>query len=243
MTVAGPELKSPILAIDTSSAETSIALWWPDGRICEKAVPAVVSHGEELAAVVADSLLEDNLKVKDLGGLAVGRGPGSFTGLRIGFAFMAGLAVGASLPIVTISSLAAAALLAPKQWRWIGSISDARRGECFVAGYLRVGPELASNLEPTILPANQVQRALESANDAVDGGGGFISPDLELAELALDSAFQCAHCLAKGVASLASKVDVSEWVRGAKAVAGLSPEYLRHVAARTIVERARDSAL
>jgi tRNA threonylcarbamoyladenosine biosynthesis protein TsaB len=104
----------PILAIDTATTRAVIALGSPDGALLERREwVAGYRHGEELLARIG-SLLEDHgLPAAGLGAVAVGTGPGAFTGLRVGIATAKGLAHALRLPIVGVATgpalLAAAA--------------------------------------------------------------------------------------------------------------------------------------
>ena len=69
----------------------------------------VTTHSEMLLSLVADCLDELKLQPADLGGVALGAGPGSFTGLRIGCATAKGLCYALSIPLTMVSSLQALA--------------------------------------------------------------------------------------------------------------------------------------
>jgi tRNA threonylcarbamoyl adenosine modification protein YeaZ len=106
----------PILAIDTATTHAVIALGAADGTLLDgRAWLAGYRHGEELLARI-EGLLEDHgLRPADLGGIAVGTGPGAFTGLRVGIATAKALAHALRLPIVGVatgSALLAAASVA-----------------------------------------------------------------------------------------------------------------------------------
>jgi len=97
-----------LLAIDTSGAACSAALRIND-RVLHRFERAPRRHGE-LILSMADALLrEADLRPAALDALAFGRGPGAFTGLRIAAAVTQGIALGAGLPVVGISTLAALA--------------------------------------------------------------------------------------------------------------------------------------
>ncbi|QWE09469.1 tRNA (adenosine(37)-N6)-threonylcarbamoyltransferase complex dimerization subunit type 1 TsaB [Polynucleobacter ibericus] len=98
-----------ILAIDTSSAWCSVALSLGD-QAPELRHEAVSAGASQLLLPWIESLLNNaNISLKDLDVIAVGVGPGAFTGVRLGVAAVQGLAVAANLPVISVSSLDAIA--------------------------------------------------------------------------------------------------------------------------------------
>jgi tRNA threonylcarbamoyladenosine biosynthesis protein TsaB len=96
-----------LLAFDTSTEACSVALWL-DG-VCRERIEHGTRHSERILAMVEEALAEGALRLRQLDAIAFGRGPGSFTSLRIGSGVVQGLAFGADLPVVPVSSLAALA--------------------------------------------------------------------------------------------------------------------------------------
>jgi tRNA threonylcarbamoyladenosine biosynthesis protein TsaB len=127
-----------ILALDTSTEYCSVALW-RDGEVGARDVRAGQRHSELLLPMVDELLKQHGLAVKDLDGIAFGQGPGSFTGLRIACGVTQGLAFGAGLPVVGVSTLLALAE-AVRAERAVCCI-DARMGEIYLAAYARNGPK------------------------------------------------------------------------------------------------------
>jgi tRNA threonylcarbamoyladenosine biosynthesis protein TsaB len=127
-----------ILAIETSSMVGSVAV----GDVL-LARPLGTGH-DDLVGFIDQALRQAGVALGDLEALAVGAGPGSFTGLRIGMATAKGIAFAAGKPLWTASSLAALALdAAPSApaGALLVPVVDARRGEVF-AGFYRVHGEL-----------------------------------------------------------------------------------------------------
>src|SRR5690606_16284442 len=109
-----------LLAIDTSSRVGSIALL--DGSdVSERFIATPREQAELVLPLVDDLLGARGIGLKDLDALVLGRGPGSFTGLRIAASVVQGLAFAAERPVVAVSSLEA---LAQRAWRELG-IEDA----------------------------------------------------------------------------------------------------------------------
>jgi tRNA threonylcarbamoyladenosine biosynthesis protein TsaB len=147
-----------ILALDTSTEYCSVALWL-DGDADAQDVRAGQRHSELLLPMVDELLKRHGLAVKDLDGIAFGRGPGSFTGLRIGCGVVQGLAFGAGLGVVGVDTLAAMAESAGAGH--VVCCLDARMGEIYHAAYAKAGsvwgpvhaPSLCAPAEAPVLPA------------------------------------------------------------------------------------------
>ncbi len=97
-----------ILAIDTATEQCSVAILTPV-RNYERIVSTARGHAELILPLIAELLDESKLALSQLHGLAFGRGPGSFTGVRIAVGVIQGLAMATKLPVVGISNLAAVA--------------------------------------------------------------------------------------------------------------------------------------
>lgn len=124
-----------ILAIDTTSGACSVALY-DEGAVCERFFKAERDHTQRLLPMVDEVLAEGETGLGQLDAIAVSRGPGSFTGLRIAISCAQGLAFAADKPVVPVSSLAALAAGAVRthdQWRGAPVLAalDARMQEVY----------------------------------------------------------------------------------------------------------------
>jgi tRNA threonylcarbamoyladenosine biosynthesis protein TsaB len=133
-----------LLAIDTSTEACSVALY--DGvTMREFAVDAPREHVQRILPMIDAVLAESGWTLRDLDAIAFARGPGSFTGLRICIGVVQGLAYGANLPVVPVSTLAALAQTAVDTQQihsgnYICSAIDARMDEIY-CGWFRVGDD------------------------------------------------------------------------------------------------------
>ena len=135
-----------VLAIETSTEIASVAVMI-DGEVrAGRASAARARHGETLLPLVAEALSEAGLAKADIDLVAVGLGPGSFTGTRVGVAIAKGLAIGLGRPLVGVVSLLAMAREAPG--RWLAPAIDAYKGEVYVALYEREASGIAERLAP-----------------------------------------------------------------------------------------------
>ncbi|AOV97212.1 tRNA N6-adenosine(37)-N6-threonylcarbamoyltransferase complex dimerization subunit TsaB [Edwardsiella hoshinae] len=131
-------MSTRILAIDTATEACSVALW-NNGASLAQFELCPREHTQRILPMVQQILAEAGLTLAQLDALAFGRGPGSFTGVRIGIGIAQGLALGADLPLLGISTLAT---MAQGAWRLTAanqvlSAIDARMGEVYWGEYRR----------------------------------------------------------------------------------------------------------
>ena len=120
------------LAIDASTEACSVALQ-VNGKLYTRYDLCPQSHSLQLLPMVDELLKEADIKLSQCDGLIFGRGPGSFTGVRIGVGVAQGLAFAADIPVVGVSSLQAMAQLAfiKYQQTKVFAAIDARMGEVY----------------------------------------------------------------------------------------------------------------
>ncbi|MCS3606462.1 tRNA (adenosine(37)-N6)-threonylcarbamoyltransferase complex dimerization subunit type 1 TsaB [Erwinia rhapontici] len=131
-------MSTRILAIDTATEACSVALLNED-RLLAHFELCAREHTQRILPLVQQILQEGGVALKDLDALAFGRGPGSFTGVRIGIGIAQGLSLGANLPLIGVSTLKT---MAQSAWRLHGASRvlaaiDARMGEVYWAEYQR----------------------------------------------------------------------------------------------------------
>lgn len=179
-----------VLAFDTATEACTVALLTEHGLIAES-VEVGRGHAQEILGMVDRILTQGGTALASLSGIAAGIGPGSFTGVRVSVAVAQGLAFGAGLPVVPVTSLEALALDAMGRGaERVLACLDARMGEvywgCFVAesaGLLRasvppaVGPPAAVRL-PGLEPPGGAEPAVEAARYQGIGRGFAAYPEL-----------------------------------------------------------------
>ncbi len=147
-----------IILIETSTSLCSAALV-EDGRIVgEKLSDAPRAHASMTAPFVKELLDEKGLKVSDCSAVAVSKGPGSYTGLRVGVSTAKGLCFGSGIPMISIGTLdtlvwqALDRNLLPEGCRFIVPMIDARRMEVYTGTFtpdgIQTSPTVASIINP-----------------------------------------------------------------------------------------------
>lgn len=126
-----------LLAIETATEACSVALLHGDALI-DRSELAPRRHAELVLPMAESLLAEAGIARNQLDAIAVGRGPGAFTGVRLAISVAQGLALALDLPVLPVSSLATLATQAPANGAAVLAAIDARRGEIY-AGAFRLG--------------------------------------------------------------------------------------------------------
>ena len=165
-----------ILAIDTATEACSVALW-NDGTLSAHFELCPREHTQRILPMVQDILAASGASLTELDALAYGRGPGSFTGVRIGIGIAQGLALGADLPMLGVSTLAT---MAQGAWRKTGATRvlaaiDARMGEVYWAEYQRDdnGVWHGEETEAVLKPEQVTERLQQLSGEWVTVGTGW----------------------------------------------------------------------
>lgn len=145
-----------ILAIETATSACSVAICGRNKAIARSQTGNNI-HSQVLLKMVSDVLQEAQIQIAQLDAIAVGQGPGSFTGLRIGIGVAQGLAYGAQCPMIGVSSLDALANQADSGH--IIAAIDARMGEAYWAEYQKEGAELRRDTELQVSPPSAIRSA------------------------------------------------------------------------------------
>lgn len=221
-------MSTRILAIDTATEACSVALW-NDGVVLAQFEISPREHTQRILPMVQSVLAESGISLQQLDALAFGRGPGSFTGVRIGVGIAQGLALGAELPVIGVSTLNT---MAQGVFRLTGATQvlaaiDARMGEVYWGQYTRdQKDEWQGSETEAVLKPEQVQTIMASLHGewAIAGTGWQAYPQLMASHLTLtDSGITLPH--AEDMLPLA----VQMWQNGEMtAVEHAEPIYLRN---------------
>ena len=144
-----------LLAIETSCLVSSVALLHEGVLKAEVTVQARLTHSEQLMPHIADMLTKSAVSKKDVDGVAVSVGPGSFTGLRIGLATAKGLAFAWKVPLVGVETPRSLA------WNFVDSayavcpLIDAQKGNVYVSVYSWRQGKLYEDEAVTVMAADK----------------------------------------------------------------------------------------
>ncbi|MFH1154996.1 MAG: tRNA (adenosine(37)-N6)-threonylcarbamoyltransferase complex dimerization subunit type 1 TsaB [Pseudomonadota bacterium] len=125
-----------LLAVDTAEKSCSLALVDDGNPVCESFFASEVNHSRVLMDMIEHLVrTRANVDLDTIDGFVVARGPGSFTGLRIGISVVKGLAFALSKPVAGVCSLDGIAMQLPLSPSPVYAMMDARRGEVYAAMY------------------------------------------------------------------------------------------------------------
>ena len=226
-----------LLAIETATEACSVALVHGETVIARTEL-APRRHAERVLPMADQLLAEAGIGKHALDGVAVGRGPGAFTGVRLAVSLAQGMAMALGVPVVTVSSLAALALEAPEDDADILAVIDARMGEIYAASYQRDGAGGLTALdEERVCTADALMLPQAAAWNVVGTGWATYEGTLRgKLSGSLRSAEGARYPQARHVATLA----VSEFKAGRAQAPELAlPVYLRDKVALTLAEQGR----
>ena len=170
-----------ILAVDTATESCSIACTSNRDVIIESTLQKKQTHSKHLFGIILSVLQLVGLRLDQLDGFAVTKGPGSFTGVRIGMSAVKGLSMATHKPIVGISTLEALAMQAATPSMLICPMIDARRKEIYSAGYrLTEGRLSLASREQVMVPSQFLSRIDEPS---VFVGSGALSYRQQIADI------------------------------------------------------------
>ncbi len=233
-----------LLAVETATEACSAALFI-DGEIIERYQLAPKEHTQLILPMIDSLMAEAGLKPFDLDALAFGRGPGSFTGVRIATGVIQGIAFGVDLPVVPVSTLAAIAqdFFDKEEEAQGGRVSentafiamDARMGEIFWGVYQRDQQGFAELIgKEAVTPAELVE--FPSLTGVGVGSGWGVYKDTLMSRLE----GLVSHCEPDYLprAGIIAKLGVTGFTHGlAVAVEQAMPVYLRDKVAKKEAER------
>lgn len=230
-----------LLAIETSTEACSVAVWI-DGQWLERFEIAPRRHTELVLPWAGELLAEAGIAKSQLDAIAVGRGPGAFTGVRLAVALVQGMALALDKPVLPISTLAALALpamtaeSARQEVRPVLAAIDARMGELYL-GLFRaepgqllapIGEEWMSSTAAPVL----------AFDGPVIGVGSGLAADSQALVAALGDRLASFDSKALPHAADVARLAALAFARGDAIAADLlEPAYLRNKVALTIAEQ------
>jgi len=222
-----------LLAIETATEACSVAVH-VDGAVIERFQIAPRRHAELTLPWAAALLAEAGISRSQLDAVAISRGPGAFTGVRLAIAIAQGIALAIDRPLLAISTLQVLALRAPAGQDAVLAAIDARMGEVYTGRFARTdGQWQAIDSEQVLAPETVV----------LDGQGwfgvgtGFAAADGLLATALAPGLVGVDAAALPHAADLAT-LAVAAWGRG-EAIAPelVEPTYLRNNVALTLVQQ------
>ena len=161
-----------ILCIETATTNCSVALGEKGKLLALKEdYSNSYSHAERLHIFIEEILKENGLQAKDLSAIAVSKGPGSYTGLRIGVSAAKGLCFALDLPLISIPTLKSFALQVKQEKDgFIIPLLDARRMEVYTAGFTSENQKVFDT-RAQILTPDSFSKYLENAAVTFIGNG------------------------------------------------------------------------
>lgn len=154
-----------LLAFETSAKAAGVALTQDGALLAESYQNTGLTHSQTLMVMAQDLLKSCGKQPKDLDGVAVAAGPGSFTGVRIGVAAAKGLAWGGELPCYGVSTLEAMALGLGVHTGYVLPVMDARRSQVYTALFSAKDGALTRIKEDRAISLEELGRELQ----ALDG--------------------------------------------------------------------------
>lgn len=162
-----------ILSIDSSSKVATIALLEDNNLIGEYVLNNKKEHSTILMPMLQQLLTDTNKSIDDIDGFVISKGPGSFTGLRIGMATIKGLAFGSNKPYISISTLEALAYSLSTFNGLICPIMDALRENVYTSIYNNLDYKFEEVISPTSIDIDELVSLIKKENkDVIFVGDG-----------------------------------------------------------------------
>ena len=224
-----------LLAIETSTENCSVALHC-NGEFISRSEIAPRRHAELLLPMCEEVLAEAGLSRRQLDMIAVGRGPGAFTGVRLAISAAQGIALALDLPVIPVSSLTALALDAPNNGHPILAVIDARMGEIYAGTFRRDERGLVQPLGMESVGSAEVLKVAAGQSWNVIGTGWDSYAEMIRARLESDPVWVQGQRFPQATAI--ARLAIREASNGNSLAPELAlPVYLRDKVALTIKER------
>lgn len=171
-----------ILAVDTATTSCSVAIVDQTSLLSEFTIDREETHSKHLMDMIKTVLRMSGLNFSDMDGFAITRGPGSFTGLRIGISTIKGLVVASEKPVVGVSSLKTLASQVSYSRYLICPILDARKGEVYFSRYRCLNGLLIKQTKESVAPPD---KAVDDLNESClfVGNGALLYKEMILEKM------------------------------------------------------------
>ena len=162
-----------ILAMDTATMVSSVAVAQPDRILAELTAETRFTHSETLVVNIEEVLRLADVKREELSAVAVSLGPGSFTGLRIGLAAAKAIAYALSIPLVGVPTLEVLAAAFPSPGAVVAPLIDAQKGNAYFALYRFTEQGLICEKEVAVASPQEIAATVAEINSSVMIAGDF----------------------------------------------------------------------
>lgn len=221
-----------ILSIETSTEYCSVALW-QDGTVHQRCELVGQKHSEVLMAMVDGVLTDAGFTIRDIGGIAFGKGPGSFTGVRIACGVAQGLAFGIDVNVVGVCTLQALAEASGKE-KVIAAL-DARMSELYLAAYEKRDGDWVTVVEPCLCKPDEAPGVPGEGWHGA-GSGFAVNADALAARYGMQMTGADAQAIPQAAA--VARIAAAEFAKGNAVDAAMAlPLYLRDKVALKTSER------
>ena len=165
---------STLLALDTATEACSIALLH-EGEVTSKYEVIPRMHAHNLLPMIKKLLEDVGINLSTLDAIAFGRGPGSFTGVRIAVGVVQGLAFALCLPVIPVSNLAVLAQRALREYGYsqVASAIDARMDEVYWGCYRETAGEMCLMSAESVRPPESAVLPCDASGDWFGAGTGW----------------------------------------------------------------------
>ncbi|WP_160678553.1 tRNA (adenosine(37)-N6)-threonylcarbamoyltransferase complex dimerization subunit type 1 TsaB [Clostridium sp. C8-1-8] len=216
-----------VLSVDSSSNSATVALVANKSVIGEINITDKKQHSEVLMTMIDSALKLCGLTINQIDGYVVSKGPGSFTGLRIGMATIKGLSLGSNKPTVSVSNLDGLAYNVITHKGLICPIMDALRGNVYTSFYENSNGELKRLTDYMILSIDElITRCIEDNRSVIFVGDGTEKHKSTIESALKNSVFAPPH-LNYARASTLGLIGINLLEKGTCDEVDASPFYLR----------------
>ena len=236
--MAGIDGKMTILAMDTATMVSSVAVATEERVLAELTAETRFTHSETLVPNIEEVLRLADVQREELSAVAVSLGPGSFTGLRIGLAAAKAIAYALNIPLVGVPAPEVLAAAFPSPGAVVAPLIDAQKGNAYFALYRFTENGFVCEREVTVASPQEIADAIAEAKSPVMLAGDFarkwVAKGAELPKNAMLA--PVTHCMPRA-ALVAARAIVRLQNGEGKSPMELEPIYVRRSEAEVLWEK------